>query len=403
MAHSTLDHRTVGERADDARFPMSALLALAMAGFITILTEALPAGLLPQMSAELGVTPSVAGQLITVYAIGSLVAAMPLTAATQHFPRKPLLLCAIAGFAVVNTITAITGSFAIMLLARFFAGVCAGLLWAMIAGYAARMVPDQQKGRAIAVAMVGTPLALSLGIPAGTLMGSVIGCRSTFLLMTALTAVLIGWVQAKVPAYPGTAINDRSSIGGTLAIGGIKSVLMVTLLFVLAHNILYTYIAPLVVPAGLERKLDVVLLMFGLAAIAGIVIVGYLVGRWLRALVLASIMLFAAAAFIFGIGGEVPALFWLAASVWGLAFGGAATLFQTAAANTSGRASDVAQSMIVTVWNLAIAGGGIVGGLLLEHADIGWLPGSVLALLLPACWIAFAAKDTAFPPGNRAL
>ncbi|WP_340583921.1 hypothetical protein [Brucella pseudintermedia] len=70
MAHSTLDHRTVGERADDARFPMSALLALAMAGFITILTEALPAGLLPQMSAELGVTTSVAGQLITVYAIG---------------------------------------------------------------------------------------------------------------------------------------------------------------------------------------------------------------------------------------------------------------------------------------------------------------------------------------------
>ncbi len=403
MTHSTLYHRTVGERADDARFPMSALLALAMAGFITILTEALPAGLLPQMSAELGVTPSVAGQLITVYAIGSLVAAMPLTAATQHFPRKPLLLCAIAGFAVVNTITAITGSFAIMLLARFFAGVCAGLLWAMIAGYAARMVSDQQKGRAIAVAMVGTPLALSLGIPAGTLMGSVIGWRSTFLLMTALTAILIGWVQAKVPGYPGTAINDRSSIRGTLAIGGIKSVLMVTLLFVLAHNILYTYIAPLVVPAGLERKLDVVLLMFGLAAIAGIVIVGYLVGRWLRALVLASIMLFAAAAFIFGIGGEVPALFWLAAGVWGLAFGGAATLFQTAAANTSGRASDVAQSMIVTVWNLAIAGGGIVGGLLLEHADIGWLPWSVLALLLPACWIAFAAKDTAFPPGNRAL
>src|SRR5690606_37022903 len=94
----------------------------------------------------------------------------------------------------------------------------------------------------------------------------------------------------------------------------------------------------------------------------------------LRALVLASIMLFAAAAFLFGIGGEVPLLFWLATGMWGLAFGGAATLFQTAAANTSGQASDVAQSMIVTVWNLAIAGGGIVGGLLLEHAAIGWFP-----------------------------
>lgn len=402
MSCSIPDNCKAGEKPDDARLPMSALLALAMAGFITILTEALPAGLLPQMSTELGVSPSVIGQLVTVYAIGSLVAAIPLTTATQHFPRKPLLLCAIAGFAVVNTITAITESFGIMLLARFFAGVCAGLLWAMVAGYAARMVPDQQRGRAIAVAMVGTPLALSLGIPAGTLTGSIIGWRSTFLMMTALTMVLIVWVRAEVPGYPGTTIRGRSSIRGTLAIRGIKSVLMVTLLFVLAHNILYTYIAPLVVPAGLDRKLDFVLLMFGLTAIAGIGVVGYLVGRKLRALVLTNIMLFAAAAFILGIGGKVPELFWLATGMWGMAFGGAATLFQTAAANTSGQASDVAQSMIVTVWNLAIAGGGIVGGLLLEHAGIGWLPWSVLVLLLFAYGIAFSAKDSAFPPNHQA-
>ena len=403
MAHSIPHSRKAGEKPDDTQLPMSPLLALAMAGFITILTEALPAGLLPPMSTELGVSPSVIGQLITIYAIGSLVAAIPLTAATQHFSRKPLLLCVVTCFALVNTITAITENFGIMLLARFFAGVCAGLLWAMIAGYAARMVSDQLKGRAIAVAMVGTPLALSLGIPAGTLIGSAIGWRSTFLVMTALTVVLIGWVWAKVPDYPGVTISGRSSISSTLAIRGIKPVLMVTLLFVLAHNILYTYIAPLVVPAGLDRKLDFVLLMFGLTAIAGIGVVGYLIGRWLRVLVLASIMLFAAAAFLLGIGGEIPELFWLATGVWGLAFGGAATLFQTAAAQISGQASDVAQSMIVTAWNLAIAGGGIIGGLLLEHSGIGWLPWSVLALLLLAYGIAVLAKDSAFPPNHSAL
>ncbi|WP_273728159.1 MFS transporter [Brucella gallinifaecis] len=382
---------------------MAALLALSMAGFITILTEALPAGLLPQMSADLGVSPSAVGQLITVYAVGSLLAAIPLTAATQRFRRKPLLICAIAGFAVVNTVTSITDNFAIMLLARFFAGVSAGLLWAMIAGYAARMVPYKLKGRAIAVAMVGTPLALSLGIPAGTLIGSEIGWRITFWAMTALTLALIGWVLAKVPDYPGTAIGERITIGGALAIAGLKPVLTVTLLFVLAHNILYTYIAPLVASAGLVQKLDFVLLLFGIMAIAGISIVGHLIGRWLRELVLASIMLFGAAAFTFGIGVKVPELFWLATAAWGLAFGGAATLFQTAAANTSGQASDVAQSMIVTAWNLAIAGGGIVGGLLLEHSGIGWLSWSVLALLLLAYSIAFLAKDRAFPPNHQAL
>ncbi|MBN9336096.1 MFS transporter [Devosia sp.] len=363
-----------------------------MAGFITILTEALPAGLLLQMSADLGVAPSAVGQSITIYAIGSIVAAIPLTAATQRFPRKPLLTCVIAGFALVNTITAVTDVFGILLAARFFAGVCAGLLWAMIAGYAARMVADHLKGRAIAIAMVGTPLALSMGIPAGTLIGSSIGWRSTFLLMTALTLVLIGWVWASVPNYPAATTGNKTSVSGTLAIRGIKSVLVVTLLFVLSHNILYTYIAPLVASAGLAQRLDLVLLVFGAAGIVGIVLVGYLIGQRLRLLVLTSIALFGAAALVFGNWGGNPDLFWLAIGVWGLAFGGAATLFQTAAANISGKASDVAQAMIVTAWNLAIAGGGILGGLLLEYAGVPWLPWSALALLSLAYALAVRAK-----------
>lgn len=376
---------------------MAGLLALAMAGFITILTEALPAGLLPQMSADLSISPSAAGQLVTIYAIGSLVAAIPLTVATQRFRRKPVLLYAIAGFAVVNTITAITENYAAMLIARFFAGVSAGLLWALIAGYAARMVPERLKGRAIAIAMVGTPLALSLGIPAGTMIGAAVGWRTTFAIMSALTVLLIGWVWTKVQDYPGITISAQASIAGTLAIGGIKSILAVTLLFVLAHNILYTYIAPLVDSAGLGQQLDLILLVFGVSAIMGIAMVGYLIARWLRELVLASTLLFAIAALMLGIWGTVPEMLWLAIAMWGLAFGGAAALFQTAAAHSSGQASDVAQSMIVTAWNLAIAGGGVVGALLLDHSGVGWLSWSACALLLLAYVVALLAKNRGFP------
>lgn len=377
--------------------PVAGLLSLAMAGFITILTEALPAGLLPQMSEGLAISPSAVGQLVTVYAMGSLVAAIPLVAATQRLRRKPVLLLAIAGFAVVNSITAITENYGIMLVARFFAGVSAGLLWALIAGYAARMAPENLRGRAIAVAMIGTPLALSLGIPAGTLIGAGVGWRLTFAIMSALTVVLICWVWIKVPDYPGTTSNDRASIRRTLAIPGIKSILGVTLLFVLAHNILYTYIAPLVARAGLAQQLDLVLLTFGLSAIVGIAAVGYLISRWLRGLVLASIVLFAVAAGIFGFWGDVPAALWVATGMWGLAFGGAATLFQTAAANTSMQASDVAQSMIVTAWNLAIAGGGGVGALLLDHAGIASLSWSAVFLLALAYALACRAQPHGFP------
>ncbi|KAA9151321.1 MFS transporter, partial [Delftia sp. BR1] len=168
------------------RLPVASLLALAMAAFITILTEALPAGLLPQMAQGLAVTEAWVGQTVTLYAIGSLVAAIPLTAATQGMRRRPLLLAAIAGFVVANTVTALSTHFALTLVARFLAGVSAGLLWALLAGYAARMVPGHLKGRAIAIAMVGTPLALSLGVPAGTVLGQWVGWRLCFGLMSVL-------------------------------------------------------------------------------------------------------------------------------------------------------------------------------------------------------------------------
>ena len=85
------------------RMPVASLLALALAAFITILTEALPAGLLPQMAQGRAVSEAWVGQTVTVYAIGSLVAAIPLTAATQGVRRRPLLLAAIGGFAIANT------------------------------------------------------------------------------------------------------------------------------------------------------------------------------------------------------------------------------------------------------------------------------------------------------------
>ncbi|RWR27262.1 MFS transporter [Sinirhodobacter populi] len=387
------------------RLPWAALLALAMAAFITILTEALPAGLLPQMSESLSVSEALVGQLVTIYAVGSLVAAIPLTATTQGWRRRPLLLIAIGGFAIVNTVTAISDNYAITLVARFFAGVFAGLLWALVAGYAARMVPEHLKGRAIAVAMVGTPLALSLGIPAGTFLGAALGWRVTFGLMSVLTVILIFWVIAKVPDFPGQARGKGFALRTVFTLPGIRPVLFVTLAFVLAHNILYTYIAPFLVPAGIAERIDVVLLVFGVTALLGIWIVGVLIDRWLRELVLVSAVLFGLSALLLGIWGQVPAVIYVAVAVWGLAFGGAATLFQTASAKTAGEAADVAQSMIVTAWNMAIAGGGIVGGILLETLGVSAFPWSVLALLVATFAVAWAARSHGFPsskPGSAA-
>lgn len=394
MTDSTLTQR---QNAEHDRLPIAALLALALAGFITIVTEALPAGLLPQISAGMNISGALAGQFVTLYAVGSLVAAIPLITATQGMRRRPLLLLALTGFVVANTVTAFSGNYVITMAARFLAGVSAGLVWALLAGYAARMVPDEKKGRAIAIAMVGTPLALSLGVPAGTLLGSLIGWRMCFGIMSVMAVGLMVWVRIRVPDFAGLAAGKRLPLRQILTLSGVRPVLFVVLTFVLAHNIFYTYIAPFLASVNMAERTDLILLVFGVASLLGIWVIGVLVDRYLRLLTLISTVLFALSAFVLGVMNDMPAAVYMAVAVWGLSFGGAATLFQTAIARNAGDAADVAQSMLVTAWNLAIAGGGIVGGILLDSLGSTAFSPAVVLLLLSALAVIWAARLHGFP------
>lgn len=380
---------------------MAALLALAMTGFICIVTETLPAGLLPQISAGLGISQAIAGQMVTAYALGSLLAAIPLTIATRGWRRRNVLLLTIVGFFIFNSITALSSHYILTLVARFFAGVAAGLAWSLLAGYARRMVAAHQQGRALAVAMVGTPIALSLGVPLGTFMGSIVGWQTAFWIMSGLALALMAWVIAKVPDYPGQSTHERMPLKAVFTRAGVRPVLAVVVAWMLAHNILYTYIAPFVVPAGLGGRIDVVLLTFGVAALVGIWIAGMFVDRYLRVMVLSSLAAFALTALLFGVGARDPVVVFIGVVVWGVTFGGAATLLQTALADAAGTGADVALSMNVVAWNAAIAAGGIAGGVLLDRLGVGAFPWTLAMLLAAAFAIAWLSPSHAFKPGLR--
>ncbi|MEK4259395.1 MULTISPECIES: MFS transporter [unclassified Paenibacillus] len=388
------------EQSDNipARLPWLALLALAMTGFICIFTETIPAGLLPQLAEGLNISKGMAGQLVTSYAVGSIVAAIPFAMFTGRFRRRPLLLAIIVGFLIFNSVTALSSSYALTLIARFFAGVSAGAAWGMIAGYARRMVPDTLRGRALAVAMVGTPVALTFGVPVGTLLGDLIGWRLVFGLMSLLTLGLIAWVVWKVPDYPGQPTGQSMTVGQVFVLPGIRPILMVVLTWMLAHNILYTYIAPFLEPLGLTGRVDLVLLVFGIVALLSIWIVGLLIDRHLRLLVLISLLGFLLVSAALWIGATSALFVYVAVAFWGLTFGGAATLLQTALAEASGEEGvDIVMPINTTVWNLAIAGGGIVGGTLLEFVGVQSFPGVLVILLLIALIIAWSAKKHGFP------
>ncbi|MFJ9696366.1 MFS transporter [Kitasatospora sp. NPDC101183] len=392
------DRAAPPQGAEAQKLPMLALLALATAVFLTSLTETLPAGLLPAMSRDLGVSESATGQTVTIYALGTALTAIPLTALTSAWRRKRLLLTSMAGFAVANTVTAVSSVYGLTMVARFVAGIAAGVAWALLAGYARRLAPPQLQGRAIAIAMAGIPVALSVGVPAGTFLGKVAGWRVAFLVMTALTLLLLAWIAAAVPDFAGQARGERPRMLHALRVPGVAAILFVTLVFVLAHTIIYAYIATFLDHLGMGGNTDLVLLVFGAASLASIWIVGAQIHRRLRALTVAGALLVAVAAAVLALLADRSALVYVAAVLWGLGWGGVPTLLQTAAGEAGGEeAADAAQAMLVTLWNVAMAGGGVIGGVLLDVSGTDALPRSALLLMLPVIAVVVLARGHGFP------
>ncbi|KPI28699.1 major facilitator superfamily MFS_1 [Actinobacteria bacterium OV320] len=377
--------------------PWPGLLALSTAAFTAVVTELLPAGLLPRMAPALGVPEARVGYLVTGYAMASFVAAIPVTALLRGLPRRPVLLGTLLGFALSNAVVALSSSYGLTFTARLVAGVMGGTLWAMLAGYAARMVTAERRGRAIAVVLAGITLALSLGVPAGTALAEVVGWRAAFGLLSALAVLLVGWVRWRVPDFPGEARGERVPSARVALLPGLPVILSVTLFLLLGHQVLYTYIAPFTEHAGFGRT-DVVLLVFGASTVAGIWGTGLLVDRRPRATLLGALALCAAVMLALGRYADAPAVLLVSVALWGVAFGGAPTLIQTALVNASGpAASDVATSLQTTVYNAGIAGGSLTGGVVLGALGAGALPWTALPLVALALTAVVLGRRHAFP------
>lgn len=100
--------------------------------------------------------------------------------------------------------------------------------------------------------------------------------------MSVLAVVLIGWIIAKVPDYPGVSSTSKVSFGSVVTTPGVRPVLFTALAWILAHNVLYTFIAPYLAPSGLEDRTDLMLLVFGVTSLVGILGIGRLVDCHLR-------------------------------------------------------------------------------------------------------------------------
>lgn len=377
------------------QMPWGGLLVLFSAGFLSIINETTPAGLLPQIADALGVDEPAAGQLVTVYAVATALTAVPLSLVLVRWGRRTVLIAALGAFVVANLVISFTTSFALVLAARFVAGVGAGLIWTNLAAYAGRLAPPALQGRAMAVANAGTPVALSIGLPLGTLLGTAGGWQLTFGAAAVAGILIIIWAFVALPNVPGVIADaEPPRLGATLRSPGIMTILLVMCGFFLAHNVLYTYVAPLSARAGVADRIEWVLLLFGIAALVSIWITGIVIDRHHRLLTVLGMFLLAAAAMLLALLTVHPVFVPVAAVVWGLGFGGGATWFLTAGFRAAGEA--IAAPM-VTLVNVMIGAGGILGAVLIGNLGVLSLPWAALVIMVPVALVALLGRRHAFP------
>lgn len=359
---------------------LPALLALATAVFLGCLTEVVPAGILLPAAADLGVSPAAAGQLVTVYAITTAVTALPLTTMSARMPRRKLLVVLVGGFVVTNLVVALSPWFALVLVARVVSGALTGILWSLVANYAMRLVPSERSGRALAIAMAGTPVGFALGVPIGSALGELVGWRWVFAGMALTALPLLWWITTVVPPLPGEEPGTRTPLRTVLRTPGLRPLLLLVVAFSLAHNIFYTYLGPFYADHGHAGLLSTGLLLFGAATVAGLWLVGLTLDRHPRAVLLCCAAVAACCLLVLTVGGRETVPLLAASTLWGLAFGGAPTSFQAITARLAGRRADTAQSLTIASWNAAVAGGALSGGILLDTAP-GALPWTAIALM----------------------
>ncbi|WP_239451960.1 MFS transporter [Frondihabitans sp. PAMC 28766] len=399
-----------------ARFPWGGLIALAVASFFSISGEMLPTGLLPEMGADLHVSETSVGLLVSVFAFTVVFTSTILTHLLSRIPRHRLLVGLIIVIAIGAAGTALAPTFGLLVVARILGGLAHGVFWAITGAYAAHLVPREQVGRALAVSSSGGTLAFVLGVPLGTALGQAVGWRWAFGILAILMVggALLVWRllpdvgsgaqdaetlrrEASDAATGATPVGPGALATGSIPIIGDSSAredarlralpdpsklgvvfsCVVTGIFMIGHYSLYTYVAPFLTrTSGLsDGQLSLALFAYGIAGAVGLLLVGWALGR--RTGLTIPLFMALTALTVLGLlaleGRPAPSF--VVFVVLGITFGSLPPLLQIRLLERApARIRDLANSFYTSSFNAGIGAGALVGGLVLAGAGLGALP-----------------------------
>lgn len=273
---------------------MSARIYLLGAGAFAVGTSAyVVSGVLPDVSSELHVSLTAAGQLATAFSLSYAIGAPILSTLTGRWERRTLLIAALVLAALGNLIAALAVNYPILIAGRVVAALGAAMYTPAATLFATSLMPAEERGRAVAIVFGGLTFALVLGVPAGTLLGPTLGYQGVFALITAI-AVLVAVAERaalpKVEAPPVVGLRERFA---DVADRRVQIVLAMSVLAVLAAFSVYIYVVPLLAhTAGLTGNVTgLLLLLYGVGAVIGNFLGGRITDRFGSLRTLAVLML----------------------------------------------------------------------------------------------------------------
>ncbi|MGI5491249.1 MFS transporter [Microtetraspora malaysiensis] len=365
-----------------------AVLAVTLGIFALMTSELLPVGLLTPIGTALNVSEGTTALMVTVPGLAAAVAAPLVTVATARIDRRLVLALLIGMVGTANLASAFATGFALVLVARFLIGISVGGFWSLAGGIALRLVPERHVARATAVVFGGVETASVLGVPAGTLVGDLSGWRTAFAAVGILGLISLACmvvVMPKLAPERTMTFADLPRVFRTHT--AVRVGIAMTFLVITGHFTAYTFIRPILRDDGIaDGMISVLLLVFGVAGITGNFIAGALIAKRLRQTVCGIGVLLAAAMAVLAIADHNTFSAAAILILWGLGYGAVPVTFQTWILNAAPTATEAASSLYVSMFNLSIALGALVGGLAVDAVgavSVLWIGGVLAILVLP--------------------
>ncbi|MDW5324873.1 MFS transporter [Plantactinospora sp. KLBMP9567] len=368
---------------------IGALAALSVSAFCYVAMETLPIGILTLVSADLEVSLSQTGLLVTGYAVAVAVVSVPLTYVTARIPRRRLLAGLLAVLVLATVFSATAQEYEVLFAARVVVAFTQALFWAVVAPAAAGMFPVHVRGRVTSVVFAGASLGPMLGVPAGTWIGQQAGWRAAFLMLAGLALLAFVAIVLLMPSVPvgqthaatGTSPDARRYwivvVATVLSVGGLFTAFTYTAVFLTE------------VSGFAPAAIGVLLLVRGLADFAGIAAGGILSDRRQRLAMVSAVSLLALALVGMFLLAEVALVAAALLAVSGFAMGALTPALQNRVLEVAPGSSDLAAAGNSAAYNVGIAGGSLLGAGILPTLGVrgtalvgGVLVAAALAVLL---------------------